>query len=79
MSAYQDLQLYKLLKPVCPFPAEAVQNIVGKCPRSLRGVVPAEAKLIFYATSQAEARQRFNEFQARWHQQLPHIVDCLEK
>lgn len=41
-----------------------IRNIVGKCPRSLRGVVPAEAKLIFYATSQAEARERFNEFKA---------------
>ncbi len=56
-----------------------IRNIVGKCPRSLRGVVPAEAKLIFYATSQAEARQRFNEFKARWQQQLPQIVECIEK
>jgi putative transposase len=56
-----------------------IRNIVGKCPRSLRGVVPAEAKLIFYATSQAEARERFNEFKARWQQQLPQIVECIEK
>jgi putative transposase len=56
-----------------------IRNIVGKCPRSLRGVVPAEAKLIFYATSQAEARERFNEFKARWQQQLPQIVGCIEK
>jgi putative transposase len=56
-----------------------IRNIVGKCPRSLRGVVPAEAKLIFYATSQAEARERFHEFKARWQQQLPQIVECIEK
>jgi len=56
-----------------------IRNIVGKCPRSLRGVVPAQAKLIFYATSQAEARERFNEFKARWQKQLPHIVECIEK
>lgn len=43
-----------------------IRNIVGKCPRSLRRVVPAEAKLIFYANSQEEARERFNEFKARW-------------
>lgn len=56
-----------------------LRNIVAKCPRSLRGIVPAEAKLIFYAASQAEARQRFNEFKAHWQQQLPHIVEWLEK
>ncbi len=56
-----------------------IRNIVGKCPRSLRGVVPAEAKLIFYANSQEEARERFNEFKARWQQQLPQIVECIEK
>jgi len=56
-----------------------IRNIVGKCPRSLRGIVPAEAKLIFYATSQADARERFNEFKARWQKQLPHIVACIEK
>jgi len=56
-----------------------IRNIVGKCPRSLRGVVAAQAKLIFYATSQAEARERFNEFKARWQKQLPPIVECIEK
>ncbi len=56
-----------------------IRNIVGKCPRSLRGVVPAEAKLIFYATSQDEARERFHEFKAQWQQQLPQIVECIEK
>ena len=56
-----------------------IRNIVGKCPRSLRGVVPAEAKLIFYATSQAEARERFNEFKIRWQKQLPQIVECIAK
>ncbi len=56
-----------------------IRNIVGKCPRSLRGTVPAEAKLIFYATSQAEAWERFNEFKARWQQKLPQIVECIEK
>jgi len=55
-----------------------LRNIVAKCPRSLRGLVPAETKRIFCAASQAEARQRFTEFRARWHQQLPHIVECLE-
>ena len=56
-----------------------IRNIVGKCPRSLRGVVPAEAKQLFYATSQAEARERFHEFKNRWQQRLPQLVELIEK
>jgi putative transposase len=56
-----------------------IRNIVGKCPRSLRGLVPAEAKQLFYATSQAEARERFQEFKNRWQQRLPSIVELIEK
>lgn len=56
-----------------------IRNILGQCSRSWRGGVAAAAKQIFYATSQVEARERFNEFKARWPNQLPQIVDCLEK
>lgn len=56
-----------------------IRNIVGRCPRSLRGVVPAEAKQIFYATSESEARQRFVAFKERWNTQLPTVVECIEK
>jgi putative transposase len=56
-----------------------IRNIVGKCPRSLRSVVPADAKRIFYAASESEARQRFKDFKERWETQLPNIVECIEK
>ena len=56
-----------------------IRNIVGTCPRSLRSSVPAEAKQIFYATSQAEAREQFTEFKNRWQQRLPQMVELIEK
>jgi len=56
-----------------------IRNVVGKCPKSLRGIVPAEVKQIFYATSESEARQHFYDFKQRWQQQLPSVVECVEK
>ena len=56
-----------------------IRNIVGKCPWSLRGVVPAEAKQIFYATSESEARQLFTSFKYKWQTQIPKVVECIEK
>jgi putative transposase len=47
-----------------------IRNIVSKCPRSLRAIVPTEAKQMFYTTSQVEARERFYEFKNRWQQSL---------
>lgn len=58
-----------------------IRNIVGKCPRSLRGIVPAEARLIFYATPDfvGEARERFNEFKTRWQNSYPKSLNVLKK
>jgi transposase-like protein len=56
-----------------------IRNVVGRCPRSLRGVVPADAKRIFYATSESEARELFKEFKQRWNTQIPKVVECIEK
>lgn len=56
-----------------------LRNIVGKCSHSLRGIIPAEVKQIFYATSEQQARELLNSFKQRWKQQVPKIVECLEK
>lgn len=56
-----------------------IRNVVNRCPRSLRGVVPADAKRIFYATSESEARELFREFKQRWYTQIPRVVECIEK
>ena len=56
-----------------------IRNIVGKCPRQLRSVVPAEAKQIFYATSKTEAVAIFNAFKAKYQSSLPGIVELIEK
>jgi len=56
-----------------------LRNIVGRTPHRLRGIVPAEAKQIFYATSESEARQLFIDFKQRWQVQLPNVVECVEK
>jgi len=56
-----------------------LRNIVGKCPHSLRGIIPAEVKQIIYANSEQQARELFNSFKKRWKQQVPKIVECLEK
>jgi len=56
-----------------------IWNVVGKCPRNLRNIVPAEMKSIFYATNHEEALERFKAFKERWQQQLPALVGCIEK
>ena len=56
-----------------------IRNIVGKCPRKLRSIVPAEAKQIFYARSKQEAQDVFNAFKEKYNTTLPQIVECIEK
>jgi len=56
-----------------------IRNVVGKCPRSLRSIIPAEFKQMFYATSEEQARKVFNEFKKRWNLKLPQIVEYIEK
>jgi len=56
-----------------------IRNVVGKCPKTLRGIIPAEFKQIIYATSRQEALELFDEFKNRWNVKLPQIVECIEK
>jgi len=56
-----------------------IWNVVGKCPRNQKSLVPAEMKGIFYATNRAEALERFRAFKGRWQHELPNVVECIEK
>ena len=54
-------------------------NTTGTTPWSLRAVVPAEAKRIFYAPNEQEARALFQAFKERWAKEAPKAVECIEK
>jgi len=54
-------------------------NVTGHTPWSLRGVVPGEAKQIFYAPNEQEARTLFQVFKERWSKEAPKVVECVEK
>jgi transposase-like protein len=54
-------------------------NVAGHTPWSLRGVVPGEAKRIFYAPNEQEARELFEAFKERWSKEAPKAVECIEK
>ena len=56
-----------------------LRNIGAACPKSIRASVVSEAKRIFYATSQQEAQARFEAWRARWQEQAPRAVACLER
>ena len=76
------LSALKTLLPKVPVQrciVHKIRNIVGKCPRKLRGIVPAEAKQIFYATSKDEALNIFYAFKQKYDATLPQIVQCIEK
>jgi len=76
------LSALKTLLPKVPLQrciVHKIRNIVGKCPRNLRGVVPAEAKQIFYATSKDQALNIFYAFKEKYNTTLPQIVQCIEK
>ena len=76
------LRALKTLLPKVPVQrciVHKIRNIVGKCPWKLRGIVPAEAKQIFYATSKDEALNIFYAFKEKYDTTLPQIVECMEK
>ena len=56
-----------------------IRNLWAHCPKSLKGIIPAEAKRIFYATSETEAKERFQAFKEKWIREVPKVVECLEK
>lgn len=54
-------------------------NVTGHTPWSLRSLVPAEAKQIFYAPNEQQARSLFQAFKNRWAKEAPKAVECIEK
>ena len=48
-------------------------------PTSPTGVVVVEAKSIFYATSEEEAREQYKIWKDRWGKLAPGAVECLDK
>jgi putative transposase len=54
-------------------------NTTGCTPWSLRAVVPAEVKRIFYAPNEQEARTLFQAFKERWSKEAPKAVECIER
>ena len=76
------LKALKTLLPKVPVQrciVHKIRNIVGKCPWKLRGIIPAEAKQIFYATSKDDALNIFFAFKDKYNTTVPQIVECIEK
>lgn len=65
--------------PVQPCIVHRLWNVTGHTPWSLRGIVPAEVKRIFYAPNEQEARTLFQGFKERWSKEAPKAVQCVEK
>ena len=54
-----------------------VRNVVGRSPRDLKGVAPAEASAIFKAPSRAEARRRAQAFIDKYDAEHPKIAAVI--
>ncbi len=57
--------------------AHKLRNLANKLKASQRSCLE-EAKLIYQAAHRTEAIQRFRQWKARWQQQAPKAVACLE-
>jgi putative transposase len=55
------------------------RNVLAKVPRKLKKTVSDELRSIFYASSKTKALDFFEQFKARWANELPSAVKCLEK
>ena len=55
------------------------RNVLAKVPQRLKETVADGVRSIFYASSEAKARQLFEELKARWGGELPSALHCLEK
>lgn len=53
------------------------RNVVSKAPRRLHKRIAGEVGHVFDASSKKQARQRLDEFAARWSKELPEAVECL--
>ena len=53
------------------------RNVIAKVPRRLQKRIAGEVGFVFKAASKKQARERLEEFDARWSKELPEAVDCL--
>jgi putative transposase len=53
------------------------RNVLAKVPRKLKKTVADEVRSIFYASSKKKALTYFEQFNSRWHRELPSAVKCL--
>ena len=54
------------------------RNVLAKVPRKLKKDIADEVRSIFYASSRKKALGFFEEFKAKWQEELPSAVKCLE-
>lgn len=54
------------------------RNVLAKVPRKLKKAIADEIRSIFYASSRKKAMEFFQQFKARWENDLPSAVRCLE-
>ena len=54
------------------------RNVLAKVPRKLKKTIADEIRSIFYASSKRNAFQFFEQFKARWQNEIPSAVKCLE-
>jgi putative transposase len=54
------------------------RNVLAKVPRKLKKTIADEVRSIFYASSRKKAIGFFKQFKARWDNEIPSAVKCLE-
>ncbi len=54
------------------------RNVLAKVPRKLKKLIADEIRSIFYASSRTKALRFFDQFKARWENDLPSAVKCLK-
>ena len=57
--------------------AHRMRNVLDKTPKAHREAVHRDLKTIFYAATEAEARQMVTQFAAKWQGTLPSMTNCL--
>ena len=57
--------------------AHRMRNVLDKTPKAHRDAVHRDLKTIFYAGTEAEARQMVARFVAKWEPTLPSVTRCL--
>jgi putative transposase len=55
------------------------RNVLAKVPQRLKQLVADGLRSIFYASSEEKARKFFGDLKARWEQELPSALRCLEQ